>query len=327
MDIREILYPEKVDYQYEYLVLPKPFSSLTTKHYGLVETLDEIRNEYKEREWYMCPNPWIDGQLTRQWLYVDLDISSTDEFKAEKEAATSISELQQICIAFLEDNEEFEELKTALKEWNESVNEDVTILSSGSKGFHIYAYAPYLEHVPGDMLRHIIYDYFPEKMHKFIDMGVAVDRRRRLRVPGSINHKTGFECLVMQVSESMNLPGFKPLVEKWEHIIKLETQRKQSHLKAKKVHWQQINQHKRYEPINLDDINLIDVAEHLLGSGVETVKGKLFKCPVHNDTNPSLMVYENGFICGACDKRGNKLEFLEFLGYTGNERWNILREV
>lgn len=59
-----------------------------------------------------------------------------------------------------------------------------------------------------------------------------------------------------------------------------------------------------------------ELAEHL---NIEIFKNTI-RCPFHNDTKPSMFLYEDNFKCFACGERANTIQFLrKYLNLSFNE--------
>jgi hypothetical protein len=63
----------------------------------------------------------------------------------------------------------------------------------------------------------------------------------------------------------------------------------------------------------------------LAGYTPPTNSNRLIRCPIHGDTIPSLRVFERGFRCFGCGRRGGLLDLVVDLGFAGDRagaaRW------
>jgi len=204
------------------------------------------------------------------------------------------------------------------------------VIFSGAKGFHLYIFYPKLEEIKKENIKYLSLKVANEYKNNFklktLDLSVNRDSYSRIhRVPYTKHLITGLYCYPINLNDSYSniiQTAIKPPIKQFQieeyqnngtftkpllELLNIITKEKEDNKKLKRI---RKNRFKKSSNVNVArvkgfiNLNTIDcriLAKTILGSPKKTFSNYvLYKCPNHDDTHPSLSVYEKSFVCGRC---------------------------
>jgi len=210
------------------------------------------------------------------------------------------------------------------------------ICFSGSKGFHLFIFYPETTEFKDKIISNVSLAYaktYKENLNlKTMDIAVNTDAYARVhRIPYTKHLITGLYCYPIDIEDdytSIIEKAIKPDVTNFKiqdyqnhetftkellKLSKLLEKKKLEELETKKrLNQIRLSKNKNFKTdIDLTNIDCRTLANKVLGSP-EYTNGNLnrYNCCFHSDKNPSLSVYQDRFICGAC---GIILNYYDFI--------------
>ena len=279
-------------------------------------------------------------------LKENIKIAKLELYEDERTAA--INDYQkQFRNLILNDNlllEPFEEVKALMNYFMEGLAIKPYPVFSGSKGFHLIIFLNPMKLININQLSYNLASYLKKKLDlKLIDLSVNKDPISRVqRIPYSKHERTGFytvpidnnvsyDELLKHIKRNRNRPSLfdresyipdeyfhKNLINLNAKITEylMKSEMKQKELQKQK---RELLAAKR-KTKNLSSVDSIDFSNIDMRSLVSKVLGSpereysnysMFKCPFHNDNNPSLKVSAKYCSCYSCGFYYNYYDFIK----------------
>ena len=293
-------------------------------------------------------------------LFFDFDMDSSEEVKTikenmgkakielhGKERITVIKDYQkQFRNLILNDNllsRPFNELKTLINYFMETLGIKPYPLFSGSKGFHLVVFLNPMKLINIDKISYNLAVHLKKKLDlELIDLSVNKDPiSRKQRIPYSKHERTGlytvpidnevtYDEFLQQVQRNRVRPSsfdkesyfpdeifHKNLINlndkitegmKKEQMKQKELQKQKRELLAAK----RINNNHDSVGIDFRDIDMRTLVSKVIGSPEREYSNySMFKCPFHNDNNPSMKVTPKYCSCYTCGFYLNYYDFIK----------------
>lgn len=213
---------------------------------------------------------------------------------------------------------------------------------SGSKGFHLlFFFNPLkLENI-SEITTKLTYHIKDKLELSTLDLNVTDSLKRKKRVPYSKHERTllyttpfsrdlSYDEIIKMIKRNTGKPmlfdkeeyiapkGFtKEMILLNQDITRLEMERKEKIEELNKL--ESTNRNHQYfssDSVKRDSIfsDMKELCKVLLGEpSHEYKKYNSYKCPFHDDNNPSALVYEKVFVCKACNLKLGYFEFIRKL--------------
>ena len=289
------------------------------------------------------------------------EIKNANLYKFGKERINSIKKSQKdFRKLILNDNlleKPFNELQLMMY-YMESQGMKPYPIFSGSKGFHLLIFFEPLQLENISEITTNLTSHLKDKLElDTLDLNVTDSLKRKKRVPYSKHERTmlyttpfdrdlSYDELLKMIKRNTGKPQIfdkeeyiapksftKDLILLNQDITRLELEKKEKIEELNKL--ENANRNHQYytnNSVKRDSIfsDMRDLCKLLLGEpSHEYKKYNSYKCPFHNDNNPSALVYEKVFVCKACNLKLGYFEFIRklFNLKTDDEVKQKMREI
>lgn len=273
-------------------------------------------------------------------FYFDFDIENSLAKELKKEINTAIKNKNNSLIGELREqyvelllNEEIakDSYNDVIKLHNYLLDNGFKsyVVFSGAKGFHLYLFYPRLEEIKKEIIKDLSLKIANEYKNNFnlktLDLSVNRDSYSRIhRVPYTKHLISGLYCYPIDINESYSTviqTAIKPPIKQFQvedyqnketftkpllGLLNIIIKQKEENKKLQRKRKNRFNGNISYKNvkgfIDWDNVDCRILAKAILGRPEKTFGNKylLYKCPKHDDTHPSLSVYEKVFVCGIC---------------------------
>ena len=289
------------------------------------------------------------------------EIKNANLYKFGKERINSIKKSQKdFRKLILNDNlleKPFNELQLMMY-YMESQGMKPYPIFSGSKGFHLLIFFEPLQLENISEITTNLTSHLKDKLElDTLDLNVTDSLKRKKRVPYSKHERTmlyttpfdrdlSYDELLKMIKRNTGKPQIfdkeeyiapksftKDLILLNQDITRLELEKKEKIEELNKL--ENANRNHQYfsnNSVKRDNIfsDMRELCKVLLGEpSHEYKKYNSYKCPFHDDNNPSALVYEKVFVCKACNLKLGYFEFIRklFNLKTDDEVKQKMREI
>lgn len=200
------------------------------------------------------------------------------------------------------------------------------LIFSGFKGFHINIFFQEAKLNCISNISYSIANYYKDHLNlKYLDLNVNKDAISRVQRTPLIKHeKTGlytkplnneviyddFLTIIKKNNNKVDLFNITDYTISNTKLVELDNKFKVEKLKT------EISKPLEIKPVSNEVNNIFSdmrvLAKLLLGEPVRTYKEyNSYKCPFHDDKNPSVRIYKNNFLCATCNLSLNYFQFIK----------------
>lgn len=235
---------------------------------------------------------------------------------------------------------------SSLCDYLESVGLKPYLIFSGSKGFHINLFFDEKKLLNISQISYSLANSYKNKLDlRYLDLAVNKDAKKRSqRVQYSYHSKTNLLTLPIdressydevlsiieknkrspipfQIRDYNSPEGFNRMLVKLDNDIGLKLKRRQKDLENRNLQRKKLL--KRKYKGNVKSFSDIDMRELANAYGIDGIsKGDriIVKCPFHNDSNPSAVVFRERFHCSTCNLTLNYYDFISKMENTNDKK-------
>ena len=217
---------------------------------------------------------------------------------------------------------------------------------SGSKGFHINLFFDEKKLLNISQISYSLANSYKNKLDlRYLDLAVNKDAKKRSqRVQYSYHSKTNLLTIPIdressydevlsiieknkrspipfQIRDYNSPEGFNRMLVKLDNDIGLKLKRRQKDLENRNLQRKMLL--KRKYKGNVKSFSDIDMRELANAYGIDGIsKGDriIVKCPFHNDSNPSAVVFRERFHCSTCNLTLNYYDFISKMENTNDKK-------
>ena len=235
---------------------------------------------------------------------------------------------------------------SSLCDYLESVGLKPYLIFSGSKGFHINLFFDEKKLLNISQISYSLANSYKNKLDlRYLDLAVNKDAKKRSqRVQYSYHSKTNLLTLPIdressydevlsiieknkrspipfQIRDYNSPEGFNRMLVKLDNNIGIKLKRRQKDLENRNLQRKKLL--KRKYKGNVKSFSDIDMRELANAYGIDGIsKGDriIVKCPFHNDSNPSAVVFRERFHCSTCNLTLNYYDFISKMENTNDKK-------